>query len=711
MSMWVLIAGYLYLSSPVVYDIAKSGDALWIATPAGVWVWGWNNEPRGPVLTREHLSGIPRVLVPSYERDELWVGTSRSLDVCVYVSRFVPKTPPLPPPPECMSVVFAPVHDIAVVNHPISAPYRAFLATPNGLILLGAEEGLREVGRLNRQAGIPLLSDTLTSLFLHGDTLWVGTLRGLHRVPVSRLNQVDAWGDTLLTGQTIHDVLVWGGVPVVATDQGVWLDGGWVHQQEPAYRLVVENDTLFFSASPAGIYAMPPGALQARPLFPLEGYSGGPLARTPDGAWLWGDRGGWPGPFPQEGNGLWLDTQRVVFGSRDLPARQVADMVEDGEGNLWGIFWNREGLPDLPSGWVWVYIPREDRVLASPLPQPFQLAPHPVRGVWIAHYRWDGGGTAGAYHAYVDGGNLQVDSIDLGTSLVMALAPWGNGGLVYGYYQGGSSGKFGVRIWFPDGTLRSVTEGLSELWRVESRAVLRGCGDRIVVGSHGQGVWVLDENGGTVAHLSTASGLPSDEVLEVLCAGDTLWVLTPQGLVRVEALTRITGRLPLSQPVAMVQGLGFLWVLSEQDLLKVSPDLQVLERWSLETSTLPGELFPSTTLRIRHRPLAVMNRWSYVAVATTSGVYLLSFADRDARAAAPWTIWPHPVRGREFFLEGPPVDRILLFSPEGRRIPLRVDHLGQRLRIQLLIPPTRGPYWLVVEGENLRHTQIVLFTP
>lgn len=693
-----MVVAALLLSGRAVYDMVQpTGGTVWVATSGGIWIW--RDATLSQAIAPTALPDLPWVLSLSPDSEALWVGTPKGLWICEPIS----SSGSLRGTSCTHTLINDPIY------HIVWDSLQAFLASPAGLILTTGIQQPREIGRLNRQTGIPLLSDTLTRLFLQGDSvLWVGTAEGLHRVSLPSLNQTSAWRDTFLVGREIRDILFWGDSLVVATDSGLWIENRWVYLQ-PTSRLTVEGDTLFFTASPAGLYALSPFDVQPSPRFPIQDRRGGAFVRTPEG-WLWADWGGWDGLFPEEGNGLWLDTQRVTLTPTELPFRRVTDMVEDREGNLWGIFWNREDLPERPSGWVWVYLPQDQKVLARPLPQPFQLTPHPLRGVWAAHYRWGGSGNAGAYWITIQGDSLQVDSVDLGTDLVMALNTWRGESLVYGYYRGGSSGAFGIRIWEPSGVLRPITEGLSEFWRVEMHPSLQGCSNRIVAGSHGQGLWIFSETGNTLAHINTASGLPSDIILDAVCVGDTLWVLTDQGLARVERFSHVVRTLPLNSPVAMDDGLGALWILTHQELLKVSYDLQIFDRWNLQTSTLPGEIFPSTTLRINHHPLAVMRRSGYVALSTTAGVSLLSMVDRGGERS-PWIVWPHPVTGREFFLEGPPVDRIFLFTSQGKRIPLQVTPMGQRLRIQLLTPPIRGPYWLVVEQDRIRHTQVILFSP
>lgn len=677
--MWLFLLGQVLLSGSQVLDLLPVGDsAVFVVSSAGIHLWhgGTLDSLADPAV----LKGLPRAIAP-VPPDTLWVGTDEGLRLCRGTSERIHT---------CGAVAMDPVMDLFVRGDTL------FLATTAGLVLRTPE---REIARLNRAAGLPLLSDTLLVLRLSGDTLLVGTARGLHRVPLFALNQITAWNDTLLTGYPIRDAILFHDTLWIASDSGVWRAGMWIHS-ESAFHLDTLNDTLLVGAWPEGLYHATSAGLM--PLFAgFSGHAAHVFVRTNEG-FLWGDHGAWPGLVPEEGGGLWLDTLRSPTG---LPFRRATDLVEDRDGNLWGVFWNREGLPDAPSGALWVYLPVEDTLLFTFLPQPLRLAPHPDGGVWVSHYTWSGGGNAGLYRAVVEAGSLRVDSVDVGTRLVMALEAYGDR-LYLGFYQGGSSGKFGIRVREADGTVRSLQDNLSEIWRVEAPAVLRVCAGRLWVGTQGQGLLVLDTSGTLVGSVT----LPSNVVMDAVCMGDSLLALTDGGLVSVHSdLT--TGRtLSLTEPVALDRGLGALWILTRRELLKLSDDFSVTERIPLGTDRLPGTLFESSSLRPLHHPLAVMKTSSRVAVATTRGVVLLSFDNVSSRS--PWRIWPHPVQGMSFFLDGPPVDRLYLLSPQGTRIPLRVDRVGgNRLRIVLLVPPSRGPHWLVVEGRGERHTQIVLIRP
>ncbi len=681
--MWLVLVSQVLLSGSRVHALLPLSDTLvLVASSAGLQAW----TPHGldSLADPSALPGIPHALA-FRPPDTLWVGTNAGLRLCRGAfSRL-----------SCTATSMTPVRDLLIRGDTL------FLATEEGLVLRTATA---ELARLNRGAGVPLLSDTLLRLRTTGETLLVGTARGLHRVPFAGLTQLSAWTDTLLSGIPVRDVRFFRDTLWVATDSGLFLNGTRVYAGGAVHTLAVKGDTLYAGAWPAGIYRVDGPMLT--PLFPtLDGHLAGALAFLPDGV-LWGDDGGWPGLFTEEGGGLWKDTLSLLTG---LPFRRATDLVEDRNGRLWGIFWNREALPRTPSGAIWVYLPEEDTILWTFLPQPYALAPHPEDGVWVAHYVWGGQGNAGAYWVRVESNTLQVDSVDLGSRLVMVVEPHGTR-LFFGYYQGGASGRFGIRVLEDDGSLRALQDNLSEIWRVEQPAVLRVCTGRLWVGTHGQGMLALDFSGSVVGSVTRGNGLPGDVVVGAVCAGDSLLVLTEGGLVSLRPDLSVGKTLPITDPVALDQGLGSFWVLTGSELLKLSPDFAVEERIPLGSARISGELFPGTTLRTLHRPLAVLSRSGRVAVATTRGVVLLSFAEPPSRS--PWAVWPHPVQGTAFFLEGPPVDQLFLLSPQGKRIPLRVDRAGgNRIRVTLLTPPSRGPHWLVIEGQGRRHTRLVLFSP
>jgi len=683
-TMWFVLVSQMLLSGSRVLALLPISDTLVVvASSAGIHLW----RPGGADSLADPgtLSGIPYALafVPP---DTLWVGTDKGLRLCRgKLSRL-----------SCTSIGMDPVRDLLIRGDTL------FLATDQGLVLRTPG---RELARLNRRVGVPLLSDTLLRLRTAGETLLVATARGLHRVPIQDLTRLNAWTDTLLSGKPVRDVQPFRDTLWIATDSGLYRNGGiQVYAGGAVHALAVAGNTLYAGAWPSGIYRV--DGLTLTPLFPaLDGHLAGNLVFLPDGV-LWGDDGGWPGLFPEEGGGLWKDTLPV---SKGLPFRRATDLVEDRDGHLWGIFWNREALPLTPSGAIWVYLPEADTILWTTLPQPYALAPHPEGGVWVAHYVWGGRGNAGAYRVRVVGTTLQVDSVDLGSRFVMTLEPYGSR-LFFGYYQGGSSGRFGIRVREEDGSLRTLQDNLLEIWRVEQPAVLRVCAGRLWVGTHNLGLLVLDLSGSVLGSITRGHGLPGDGVVGAVCAGDSLLVLSDGGLASVYPDLTVRKTLPLPKPVTLTRGLGAIWVLTTSELLKLDEDFTVKERIPLGSTRIPGELFASTDLRTFHRPLAVLSRSARVAVATTRGVVLLSFA--GSGGISPWVIWPHPVRGREFFLEGPPAEQFFLLSPQGKRIPLQVDRMGGgRLRVTLLLPPSRGPHWLVIEAQGQRHTRLVLFSP
>lgn len=138
--------------------------------------------------------------------------------------------------------------------------------------------------------------------------------------------------------------------------------------------------------------------------------------------------------------------------------------------------------------------------------------------VWVGSlhglYRFDPARGTFARHT-VSSGDLPVD-------WVTALVPWGDG-VMAGTYHGGLA--------VGDGRFRTIGEGdgLPSGW-VNPHA-LRRVGDEVWIGTLERGL-VLGRPGAW-QHVTTAQGLPSDDVTDVLADGEHVWVATRGGLARV----------------------------------------------------------------------------------------------------------------------------------------------------------------------------------
>ena len=137
------------------------------------------------------------------------------------------------------------------------------------------------------------------------------------------------------------------------------------------------------------------------------------------------------------------------------------------------------------------------------------------------------GGLHGLYRFDPSSGRFTrhtVSSGDLPVDWVTALVPWGRGVMAGTYHGGlaiGDGGRFRI--------VPEAADGLPSGW-VNPHAMTR-VGDRVWLGTLERGLIV--GRPGEWAHLTTADGLPSDDVTGVLPDRDGVWVATRGGLARL----------------------------------------------------------------------------------------------------------------------------------------------------------------------------------
>ncbi|MCB9595405.1 MAG: hypothetical protein H6719_21980 [Sandaracinaceae bacterium] len=117
-----------------------------------------------------------------------------------------------------------------------------------------------------------------------------------------------------------------------------------------------------------------------------------------------------------------------------------------------------------------------------------------------------------------------VSSGDLPVDWVTAVVPWGRG-VMAGTYHGGLAIGDGARFT----TVAEGPGGLPSGW-VNPHAIRR-IGDDVWIGTLERGLVV--GRPGAWQHLTTADGLPSDDVTDVLADASGVWVATRGGLARV----------------------------------------------------------------------------------------------------------------------------------------------------------------------------------
>ena len=222
---------------------------------------------------------------------------------------------------------------------------------------------------------------------------------------------------------------------------------------------------------------------------------------------------------------LWIATDRGLWWHDG----RVFSRVEDPDGPSWI---HTTSLHVDRAGAVWVTTGRElCRHLGArwrcwtgdstfPVAQLHAVTTDAENRVWV-------GGLHGLYRFDVSTERFHrhtVSSGDLPVDWVTALIPWGRG-VMAGTYHGGLSIGDGQRF----RVVREGDGGLPSGW-VNPHAIFR-VDDQVWIGTLERGLVV--GRPGQWHHLTTADGLPSDDVTDVLADRDGVWVATRGGLARL----------------------------------------------------------------------------------------------------------------------------------------------------------------------------------
>lgn len=253
-------------------------------------------------------------------------------------------------------------------------------------------------------------------------------------------------------------------------------------------------------------------------------------------------RGGgalWVGTFDSGVAAYSSGTWRRWTEREGLPSDWIADLAWDGE-RLWGVgeagvFFIEGGAvgrppqPELRRPGRALYFHEGALYVAQPgavlrckdglverLPVP-ELHPQDLyvdaRGAWLA-------GLEGLYRLS-GSGVRRLSGEALPSDWVTAVAAGPDGGVLLGTYDKGLA-------LLPSGG-RRARPLLRQAW-VSLRAIAVS-GDRVAVGGMEEGLWL--RQGGAWKRLTSADGLPWDDVSAVLFEGDSLWVGTRRGLARL----------------------------------------------------------------------------------------------------------------------------------------------------------------------------------
>ncbi len=692
-TLWILglllYSDTLFSHRDAVLDGYVRHDTVWMATGSGV--LRWDPVRRMPEVL--DFAGSAPVFALTMAGDTLWLGTNDVLQCTGEV---------------CGSLGL-PGRPVRVRNL-IRLGDTLWVATEG----VGLARYVTSTGTwtLFRRSRVPvMLSDTVYRIRVQGDTLYVATAWGLHRVDRTRMLQLSAWEDTLLTGHAILDVLPLPGTLWVAALDGLYRGRTRVDTLQCG-TLAAQGGT-YAACVGAGLYRWTGGAWQAvwTPDVPIQAWR---LMWVEGRPWVsdLGFLSALPALSPERGGGVWVEGVRIRFSP--LPWNRWTDLGVDGAGRFWALVWNRQGIPSASPGAVMLMAQGASPVVvADTFPQPFVLAPDSRDGVWIGRYRWGGPADGGrsVYHLRWNPHARKVDTLQVDTlfaPLVFSLVSDGAQGYNAWLYNGGSTGRFTLLHRGADGTYRVLTEA-TELFRVPTRGGLVRVGEVLVTGSHLQGVLVHDTLGRLIQVLGTAQGLADVQVMDVQAQGDTVWVLTRHALQRLVpggsgfVLQGTFHASPGESLQSMAVSRSSVFLLTSRALIQLDPSrLQVNARWTLG-QTLPGQLWPTSERAAVHRSLVYEPRNDVLWINTTAGLIRFSLVTVPGAVEEAYRVFPNPLRGATLFVRGPAPERWWVVDPLGHPVPVRASNPTlYGIRLELSPPRGRGVYRLILERKGRR---------
>jgi ligand-binding sensor domain-containing protein len=422
-----------------------------------------------------------------------------------------------------------------------------------GILRVGADGRVR--GRLRARDGLP--SDYVWRLVGHGDRLLVATIDGVAEVEGERVARGSAIARAAqrLPVRDVRDVALRGEDVWLGTwGRGVWrVHGTGVREVRGSFTQV--ND---LATTEEGLFVAHAGGVQrvdrAQPML-AGGLPSGDVSAL---ARAFGTL--WAGTFThglarlREGA---FEVHPSAHGRFDVD-RRINDLIATGRGNeqrLWiatdrGLYWHDgrvfaavddpagpgrvhvTALHAARDGALWVTSGRalcrhrRDRWRCwsgdarFPVMQLHAVTTDARGQVWVGSlhglYRFDPARGTFTRHT-VSSGALPVD-------WVTAVVPWGDGVLA-GTYHGGLALREGERFRI----VREGQDGLPSGW-VNPHALSR-IGDEVWIGTLERGLVI--GRPGAWRRLTTAEGLPSDDVTDVLADDDGVWVATRGGLARL----------------------------------------------------------------------------------------------------------------------------------------------------------------------------------
>ncbi len=494
------------LSLRRVRRVARFGGAIWVGTYGGglYRLAGPAADPERVDLGSHHA--LARVTDLEVQGGALWVSTAGAGLVR------------LSPEGRVLARVRAGLAD-AIVWDLHATGDRLLVATLGGLSVLGPG-GLERRAREAVVAGRLPIRD-VRAVVADGDALWVATFgAGVHRVLPGRARPVAARGAETPVARAL-----------ARGAQGV---------------LVASERGLLGAGAGGRLSALSTGGLPSADVTALArafgalwvGTFDSGLARVREGrveaqgraTERWGlDRRINDLAVTRDGRGretLWIATDRGLYwhdGRRFSPAldpgaprgEHVTALHVDRSGALW-VTSSRQ-LARLRDG-AWQAWTGDERV---PVMQLHAVTTTPDGDVWV-------GSLHGLLRFDPESGRFDRNTVSSGAlpvDWVTAVLPW-EGGVVAGTYHGGLA-------WFDGSRFRVEREasgGLPAGW-VNPHA-MRFIDGRLFIGTLERGLVVGRD--GRWTRLGVADGLPSDDVTDVLPAGDgTAWIATRGGLARV----------------------------------------------------------------------------------------------------------------------------------------------------------------------------------